>query len=248
MESVLEVCAASLASVKAAAQGGAARIELCSALSEGGVTPSAGLISMARKVEGVKLHVLIRPRGGDFVYDAAETECMMADIRMAAECGADGVVIGALRCDGSVDEDVCRAMVDAAKGMSITFHRAFDLCREQAEALERVIALGCHRLLTSGGAASAFEGSQRIAELNRQAAGRIVIMPGAGVTAANAAEILRLTGCHEIHASAREKADSVMAYRHHGVAMGAAGSDEFVRLETSQRAVAEVLDSINRLP
>ncbi len=100
MESVLEVCAASLASVKAAAQGGAARIELCSALSEGGVTPSAGLISMARKVEGVKLHVLIRPRGGDFVYDAAETECMMADIRMAAECGADGVVIGALRCDG----------------------------------------------------------------------------------------------------------------------------------------------------
>ena len=180
--------------------------------------------------------------------DAAETECMMADIRMAAECGADGVVIGALRCDGSVDEDVCRAMVDAAKGMSITFHRAFDLCREQAEALERVIALGCHRLLTSGGAASAFEGSQRIAELNRQAAGRIVIMPGAGVTAANAAEILRLTGCHEIHASAREKADSVMAYRHHGVAMGAAGSDEFVRLETSQRAVAEILDAINRLP
>ncbi len=205
MESVIEVCAASLASVKAAAQGGAARIELCSALSEGGVTPSAGLISMARKVEGVKLHVLIRPRGGDFVYDAA-------------------------------------------KGMSITFHRAFDLCREQAEALERVIALGCHRLLTSGGAASAFEGSQRIAELNRQAAGRIVIMPGAGVTAANAAEILRLTGCHEIHASAREKADSVMAYRHHGVAMGAAGSDEFVRLETSQRAVAEILDAINRLP
>ena len=114
--------------------------------------------------------------------------------------------------------------------------------------MERVIALGCHRLLTSGGAASAFEGSQRIAELNRQAAGRIVIMPGAGVTAANAAEILRLTGCHEIHASAREKADSVMAYRHHGVAMGAAGSDEFVRLETSQRAVAEILDAINRLP
>lgn len=246
MNNLLEVCAASLTSVKAAASGGAARVELCSALSEGGVTPSAGLVAMARKVEGVRLHVLIRPRVGDFVYDEADTDCMVADIRSVAGCGADGVVIGALRPDGSVDEDVCRRLIEAAEGMSVTFHRAFDLCRDQNEALERIIDLGCDRILTSGGAASASDGVRNIAALNRRAAGRIIIMPGAGVSPGNAADILRVTGCREIHASARSRYDGAMIFRRGDVAMGNPGSDEFMRYETDTAVVASIVDAISR--
>ena len=146
---ILEVCAGDLTSAQAAAQGGAQRIELCSALQLDGLTPSAETIEDARRIEGLKLHVLIRPREGDFVYDEAETDSMLRDIRLAHQLGADGVVIGALTPDNDVDMPLCRRLVDAAQGMQVTFHRAFDHARDPYQALEAIIALGCTRLLTS---------------------------------------------------------------------------------------------------
>lgn len=241
----LEVCVADITSIQAAAAGGAARIELCSALGEGGVTPSRGLMREARKLFGGKMHVLIRPRGGDFVYTPEEVRCMIDDIHCARECGADGVVVGALRHDGSIDMDTCRRLTDAAAGMSVTFHRAFDLCREPDHTLECVIALGCDRVLTSGQAPSAMEGAATIARLNRQAAGRIILLPGSGVTPENAAHIIADTGCAELHASARKAIPSAMTYRNPGVAMGAAGSDEYVRQVTSAQIVADIIEAMN---
>ncbi|MDE6826557.1 MAG: copper homeostasis protein CutC [Paramuribaculum sp.] len=206
MSHKLEICCGDIQSVKAAAEGGADRIELCCALSEGGLTPSAGLIRAARQMAPeTGLHVLIRPREGDFVYDEAETECMAEDIRTAKELGADGVVIGALTQEGEIDTDLCRHLIEQAGEMSVTFHRAFDRCRDMGPALEQIIALGCDRILTSGQAASAYEGAGRLAELKRLAAGRIMIMAGAGVTPENAREILGRSMADELHASAREE-------------------------------------------
>lgn len=244
----LEVCAASLRSVGEAAAGGASRVELCSALGEGGVTPSEGFMATACAMAheaGMKAHVLIRPRGGDFVYDAAETACMARDVRVAQRCGADGIVIGALHPDGTIDLDTSAALIDEAGTMSVTFHRAFDLCRDPHIALEAIIRLGCHRVLTSGCAPSAMKGVGTLAALNRLADGRIIIMPGAGVTPENAAAILRLSGCCEIHASARMRIDSAMTHRHAGVSMGAPGADEFSRMETSAGIVAAIVREIN---
>lgn len=242
---ILEICADSIASVRAAAAGGAGRVELCSALGDGGVTPSVGLMRAARRVEGLKMHVLIRPRGGDFVYDADETECMIADIKAALECGADGVVIGALKPDGSIDTATCRRLVEAARGCgNITFHRAFDLCRDPFEALEQIIALGCNRVLTSGLAPSAEAGIDMLRRLNAMAAGRLTILPGGGVSPANAARIIRETGCRELHGSLRSTVAGPMQYRRPGVAMGNPGADEYSRSITSARLVKETIQAM----
>lgn len=202
---LLEVCAADIESAIAASEGGAARIELCSALSADGLTPSAALIAAARALPGLKLHVLIRPREGDFVYTPSEESVMMADIGLAADLGADGVVIGALTKHGEIDIPLCMRLAGkaAAKGLQVTFHRAFDQCIDPYSALEQIIAMGCTRLLTSGQAPTAAEGQALLTELNRRAAGRIIIMPGAGVNPSNAAGILNATGCTEIHSSCR---------------------------------------------
>lgn len=242
---ILEVCVGDTLSVVAAAQGGASRIELCAALGEGGVTPSHGLMRTARRLFNGKMHVLIRPRGGDFVYTPEEVQCMSDDIRCARECGADGVVIGALRPDGGIDIEGCKILTEAASGMSVTFHRAFDLCKNPSEALEDIIALGCDRVLTSGQAPSAIEGAELIAKLNHQANGRIRLLPGGGVNAHNARQILTATGCTELHASARHNVPSPMIYRHSGVAMGNAGSDEYTRCVTSPQIVADIIDALN---
>lgn len=202
-ERILEVCAASLESVMAAKAGGAKRIELCSALSEDGLTPSYGMIEAARRLGPDRLHVLIRPRGGDFVYSEAEVECMIDDIRICRTLGADGVVIGALTEEGDIDIEVCRRLVEAAEGMQITFHRAFDQCREPLKALKQIMALGCHRLLTSGQAPTAMQGIPLINTLVSLVNTGFVIMPGAGVNEDNAAEILSKTGTTEIHGSLR---------------------------------------------
>lgn len=202
----LEICCGDLQSVKGAVEGGADRIELCSALSEGGLTPSAGLIKAARMLAPeIGLHVLIRPREGDFVYDEAEAECMAEDIRTAKALGADGVVIGALTPEGEIDTDLCNRLMDEAAGMSVTFHRAFDRCRDMGRALEQIAGMGCDRILTSGQAATAREGARQLAELKRLAAGRIKILAGAGVTPENAREIFDQGMADEIHASAREE-------------------------------------------
>ena len=244
MKRILEVCAGSVESVAAARNGGAARVELCSALEIGGITPSVGLITEARHIEGIALNVLIRPRGGDFLYNESEVATMEQDIVAARQCGADGVVIGALTADGDVDVQVCNRLIKAAEGMSITFHRAFDMCRNPFLALEDIISLGCHRILTSGQAASAYAGITLIKQLVEAAQGRISIMPGCGVNAANATAILNSTGCYEIHASARTSVESRMQYRHKGVSMGSSDNDEYAHMESNETLIRQIVESI----
>ena len=198
----LEVCCADLQSVKAAIEGGAHRIELCRSLEVDGLTPSKEMMEAAISL-GIPVQVLIRPREGDFVYYEEEVQSMIRDIRLAKQLGANGVVIGALRQDGTIDEETIRRLVNEAKGLSITFHRAFDVCSQPLEALEKIISLGCNRLLTSGQASSAEQGIPLLKQLVEQSAGRIIIMPGAGVNKDNARRILSETGAHEIHGSLR---------------------------------------------
>lgn len=199
---VLEVCCGDLQSVRAAKEGGAHRVELCRALDVDGLTPSQAMMEEAIGL-GIPVQVLVRPREGDFVYSKDEVESMLRDIRLAKRLGANGVVIGALKPDGSVDKETIRCLVDEAEGLSITFHRAFDVCREPFEALEQIISLGCHRLLTSGQAATAEQGIPLIKKLVAQSEGRLIIMPGAGVNPKNALRILSETGASEIHGSLR---------------------------------------------
>ena len=244
MKRILEVCAGSVESVAAARNGGAARVELCSALEIGGITPSVGLITEARHIEGIALNVLIRPRGGDFLYNESEVATMEQDIVAARQCGADGVVIGALTAEGDVDVQVCNRLIKAAEGMSITFHRAFDMCRNPFLALKDIISLGCHRILTSGQAASAYAGITLIKQLVEAAQGRISIMPGCGVNVANATAILNSTGCYEIHASARTSVESRMQYRHNGVSMGSSDNDEYAHMESNETLIKQIVESI----
>ncbi len=240
---VLEICTGSIESVVAAQKGGAQRVELCSALSEGGVTPSVGLMREARKVSGIEMNVLIRPRGGDFIY-TDEIRVMIKDIKAAKEIGADGVVIGALTTEGDVDIDVCRKLIEAAGNMNITFHRAFDMVRDADKALEDVISLGCNRILTSGLMPTAEDGIPMLKKLVDKAAGRIIIMPGAGVNANNAGRILSETGAQEIHASARSLVKSKMLYRNPAVTMGAKDADEYSRMETDVSVVESIKQAI----
>ena len=242
---ILEICAGSVESAIAARDGGAKRIELCAALEIGGVTPSAGLIAEARKIDGLVLNVIIRPRGGDFLYNEYEVACMLQDIRTCKQLGVDGVVIGALTADGNIDTAICKQLIAAADGMSVTFHRAFDMCRDASKDLEELIELGCDRVLTSGQAATAQTGIPLLKELVEQAAGRIIIMPGCGVSCANAAAILQATGATEIHASARKSVGSGMIFRHSGVSMGNPDSDEFARKETDVNEVRAIVNSFN---
>ena len=228
---LLEVCCGNPESVDAAVLGGARRIELCADLEADGLTPPTAWIRDAKaRYPSLTVHVLIRPRAGDFVYSAAEADAMADQVEEALEAGADGIVVGALTPEGDVDlplierlvslvesfnlaaelqqSDLCHAANDShffpgpSRRVSITFHRAFDRCRRPFEALEQIISLGCDRILTSGQAATAEAGAAMLGELRRRARGRIGILPGGGVTPGNAARILETTGCTEIHASA----------------------------------------------
>lgn len=199
----LEVCCGDMQSVRAAIEGGAHRIELCRALEVDGLTPSPEMMESAIGM-GIPVQVLIRPRKGDFVYNEDEVEIMLKDIRLAKKLGANGVVIGALRPDGSIDEDTIRRLVSESEGLSITFHRAFDVCAKPFEALEQIISLGCHRLLSSGQARTAEQGIPMLKKLVEQSAGRLIIMPGSGVNVNNAHKILSETGAKEIHGSLRK--------------------------------------------
>ena len=200
---LLEVCASDLASARAAAAGGAQRIELCRNLELDGLTPPREWIEEARSIEGLRLHVLIRPCEGGFVYNEATFCQMREEIRLCRALGADGVVIGALTPEGDIDVEHLRPLMAEAQGMQVTFHRAFDVCRDPLDALEQIIGLGCTRLLTSGQQPSAEQGIPLLQTLVKQANHRITIMPGAGVTPQNAGRILRMTGASEIHSSCR---------------------------------------------
>lgn len=233
-----------VAGVLAARQAGADRVELCCALSEGGLTPSAGLIEAVRAVPGIEVNVLIRPRGGDFVYDRHEARAMLRDIEIAAGLGVDGVVIGALTEDGDVDVPLCRELRAAAAGLSVTFHRAFDMCRQPLDALAAIIGLGADRLLTSGQEATALAGAPLIAKLVAAAGDRLVVMPGGGITDRNARQLIDLTGVSEIHFSARTAVTSPMRHRNPRVSMGGApGADEYGRRRTSAAAISAIMSA-----
>ncbi len=243
----IEICANSVASAIAAQNGGAHRVELCAGMPEGGTTPSMGEVSVARdQLSTTKLHVIIRPRGGDFLYSAMEQETMLRDVQMAKQIGVDGVVFGALTADGDVDLPFMQRLMAEAKGLSVTFHRAFDMCRDPRRALEEIIGLGIDRILTSGQQATAEVGIPLLKELVAQAADRIIIMPGCGVNADNIRKIAAETGATEFHFSARTNIDSTMRYCNPNVSMGGTVTiDEYKIAITDPEKVRATLGALN---
>jgi copper homeostasis protein len=217
---VLEVCIDSVEAAIAAQEGGADRVELCANLLEGGTTPSAGAIQLARARVEIGLNVMIRPRGGDFCYSDVEFEVMKLDVELAKELGADGVVFGVLNQDGSVDVERTGALVELARPMSVTFHRAFDMTRDPHEAMDALIELGIDRVLTSGQESSVLEGLDLITDLVRKAGDRIIVMPGAGITERNAKTIVERSGAKEVHVAAPMSVESRMRYRNVRCFMG----------------------------
>lgn len=236
----LEICANSVSSAIAAQAGGADRIEFCQNLEAGGTTPSHGQIETLKRHVRIPAHVLIRPRAGDFLYNEWEYEEMKSDILFCRDAGCEGVVIGLLHADGRIDTQRTAALVQLAKPMHVTFHRAFDVCAEPFQALEEIIGCGCGRLLTSGMQNSAEHGRQLIGELVERAAGRIEIMPGAGITAANIALLARETGARAFHTSAKTTEKSRMAYTNEAVE-GMGG----LTWVTSTQKVREIADLLH---
>ena len=239
----IEVCCSSLSEVREAVAGGARRVELCAAIICGGVTPSHATIkSITEAALDIDINVLIRPREGGFHYSDEEVDVMCHDIEFCRQMGVHGVVIGALTRDGEIDIEACRRMVEAAGDLSITFHRAFDVCVAPLQALEHIIALGCDRLLTSGQKPSAEQGAERIAELVSHAAGRIIIMPGAGITPKNIALIEQKTAATEFHSTAAIN-DSDYAYRGADVSFAAYPDREGIIRHSSREVVLQLVNN-----
>jgi copper homeostasis protein len=209
---LLEICVFNLSSALAAQAAGADRIELCASPEEGGVTPSAGMIRMARERLSILVYPIIRPRGGDFLYSEEEFQIMLRDIGECKQAGCDGVVIGMLLADGSIDKPRCARLVESAYPMGVTFHRAFDRAANPFEAMETIIGIGCERILTSGQRPVAMEGVELLNQLVREADDRIRIMPGSGVRSDNIAELAAKTGAVEFHTSARIAFSSAMEF------------------------------------
>lgn len=197
----LECCCTDAAEAVEAMKGGAGRIELCEDLPCGGVSPSRSSIEAALTAVNIPVNVLVRVRGGNFVYNEEEIEMMVKSVRMCRELGVNGVVVGALRNDESIDTEAVRRMVAEAEGLHVTFHRAFDECADPFAALEDIIDLGCDRLLTAGHVSNVNVGEPMLKELNGRAAGRIIILAGSGVRPGNIARLEASTGCKEFHSS-----------------------------------------------
>jgi copper homeostasis protein len=232
---LIEVCVDSVASAVAAQQGGAQRIELCSDLIEGGITPSAGLIEVVRAHISIGLQVIIRPRGGDFCYTAEEVEIMRRDIAVAKDLGADGVVLGMLDAEGHVDVHGTRELVELARPLNVTFHRAFDMSADLFRAFEDVCATGADRLLTSG---------ETIARLAKAARGRIILMAGGGIGHHDAAAIIKRTGVREIHVGLSTPVPSPMRYRNLRLSMGKVPGREYERAEVLAEHVRNLQSTI----
>jgi copper homeostasis protein len=241
----IEVCVDSVASAIAAERGGAVRVELCSNLLEGGVTPSTGLIEAVRARTSIGLHVIIRPRPGDFSYSADEIEIMRRDIEAVKALGADGVVLGLLDTSGQVDVDRTRELVELARPLSVTFHRAFDMSSNLLHALEDICSTGADRILTSGGEQTCLQGIDTIALLVKAARGRIKIMAGAGIGHEDAAEIVRRTGVREIHVGLSSQVESPMLYRNPRVSMGRAAGREYQRIQVLEENVRKLHHAVS---
>lgn len=241
---LIEVCLDSTDSAVAAQAGGAARVELCDNLVEGGTTPSAGMIAATRRAIDIGLHVMIRPRGGDFCYGPSEVEAMLHDIGVVRELGAEGVVFGALLPDGRIDEGLSLRLLEEARPLSVTFHRAFDMSRDPFEALEALQRIGVDRLLSSGQEAHVLDGLDLLAELVQRSAGGPIVMPGCGVTPGNARRVVEATGASEIHVVGTETTDSPMRFRNTRCSMGTElRSPEYGRSVTTERVVRDFLDA-----
>lgn len=244
---IYEICVDSVAGVRAAKDAGAHRAELCAALIEGGITPSRGMMREARKIPGIKIQAMIRPRGGDFLFDDDEFEIMKADIDAAKAEHADGVVIGLLNPDGTIDEERSRELIACAKPLSVTFHRAFDMTPDPFAALETLIGLSVDRVLTSGQEASVLEGLPLIAELVRRASDRIIVMPGGGITSRNVDRIVDAVRPKEIHFAALQLQPGGMKFRRDHVFMGGElRPPEYDRLVTSASSVRTVMTTAEK--
>jgi copper homeostasis protein len=244
---ILEVCVDSVESAIAAARGGAERVELCSALREGGITPSFGLIRTVRAAISIGVFVIIRPRGGDFVYSEREYDVMREDIRTAKSLGVEGVVFGLLTSDGFVDMERTRTLIELARPLQVTFHRAFDVSIDLERVLEQVIACGADRLLTSGGEPDAVRGTSKVARLNQLANGRIRIMAGGGIRQSNLRKLVLDSGVNEIHTSLSTQIKSVARHGNHRVPIGSRpnDSDRYLVVEEDVRKFRSALDAIH---
>jgi copper homeostasis protein len=240
---IVEICVDSTESALAAERGGAHRVELCGDLLEGGITPSAGLIETVRKKVRIAVHVIIRPRGGDFCYTSDEFDSMKRDVLTAKQLGADGVVFGILKEDGHIDTARTRALVELARPLSSTFHRAFDMSVDLNQALEDVIHSGVNRVLTSGGEQNAEDGIPTVARLVATAKNRVAIMVGGGIRETNVCHILRETGAREIHANVGHSVPSPMMYRNNKISLGAIKGSEYQRVVVLQDRVRKLLDA-----
>jgi copper homeostasis protein len=239
---IYEICIDSVAGARAASEAGAERVELCAALIEGGITPSRGLIRRARTIPKIKLQVMIRPRGGDFLFNDDEFAEMEFDIDTAKSEGADGVVIGLLRPDGRIDVERSLRLIERARPLSVTFHRAFDMTPDPFEALETLIGLGVDRVLTSGQEPSVLEGLPLITELVKHAGSKIIVMPGGGITARNIERIVAAANPKELHFAALQLAPGGMQFRREHVFMGGElRPPEYDRLVTTKASIGAVM-------
>ncbi len=245
---IIEICAAHIQSAIAAQEGGAKRVELCDNLYEGGTTPSYATIKLAMEKLDIGLNVMIRPRGSDFCYSDLEFEIMKEDIKVRKELGVDGVVFGILLPDGNVDIERTKILVELAKPMSITFHRAFDVTSDPFKALEDIIDLGIDRILTAGQKSTVSEGKYLIKQIIEEAGDRIIIMPGSGINENNIKEIRDFTGAKEFHLTGRKTVDSKMKYRKEGIYFGGLPQiPEYEMKFTDSDKIRKVVSLINEL-
>lgn len=246
MKFKLEVCVDSLESAINAQIAGADRVELCDNLMEGGTTPGFGTIVSVRNNLTIELYVIIRPRGSDFLYSDSEYDIMRRDIEACHEAGADGVVLGILHKDGNIDVERTSGLIGYARPMKVTFHRAFDMCRDPYKGLEHIISAGAERILTSGQKSNASEGSELIRSLVKKADNRIVIMPGGSINELNIESIARTTGANEFHLTARKVIESEMTYRKTSIAMGGLpGNGEFSRKVADPEKITNIINILN---
>ncbi|KOO14235.1 copper homeostasis protein CutC [Vibrio xuii] len=243
----VEVCIDNLESLHNAIDGGATRIELCSSLALGGLTPSFGFMKKAAQISTIPVYAMIRPRQGDFLYDQDDVDAMLLDIESAAEAGLQGVVLGALTADGDVDMPLAQQLTDKAKlyNLGITFHRAIDQSGHWQQALEKVIELGCERILTSGLASNVEQGIEVLKEMVALADGRVSIMAGAGLTADNVQEIVNKTGVREVHLSGKTTRASYMNTASDAAKMGNQEVDDFIIPITNSNAIEKVVNALS---
>jgi len=244
---LLEICLDSVDSAVAAERGGADRVELCAGLPEGGTTPSAGTIAAVRKKISIGLHVMIRPRGGDFCYTPDEFGIMQRDILIAKQLGANSIVLGILGADGNVDVERMRQLVELARPLKVTCHRAIDMSCDLLRAAHDVIDTGAHRILTSGGEKTATAGVHAIAKLVQTVQGRIPIMACGEISSSNVQRIVEQTNVREIHVGLGDAVPSTMRFRNQKIAMGTMADSEYQRHVVSESSVRDLRTALDKI-